>query len=224
MKKYFLGKTIRLIISLLVFSLILHALLRLSLGDPTLGFLRRHGIENASANNLLKVRSQLGIENNFLYSYFQWLTKCLKGDFGVSFIHEVPVSHLFLNRLCVSLNLILPTFFVEVLGSLFLGHLLGSLKREWLYINYTGFLAVLLSMPVYFSSLLLIYLLGITWPLFPFVGSQTSKHIVLPVLSLFLSEGIYLIKVSADLYHEKNASNRIKIAKYRKIKKIYPWC
>ncbi|MGT2910580.1 ABC transporter permease [Streptococcus cameli] len=223
MKKFILQKTLRLIVSLLVFSFLLHVLLRFSVGDPALGFLRRAGVESSSQQQLAEVRQLLGLEGNLFETYIVWLKSALMGDFGVSFVHKKPALLLFGERFLTSLGIILPAYLVNILLSLVLGGMLANVKKEKNFSFLSSFFTILVSTPVYCSSFLLIYLFGIQFQFLPFVGSQTPLHFILPVMCLVISEGAYLSKMSMDLFYENKQSERQLMARFRKMKWYYIW-
>lgn len=82
-------------------------------------------------------------------------------------------------------------------------------------------LSVILSFPIYWLAILSIFLLGVKLKFFPFVGSSTSRHLILPTLVICLSEGSYLTKMVSDLILLVAESEKQKIAIFRGIKWYY---
>lgn len=204
-----------LLLSLVIFSFCLYFLLTLSIGDPALGVLRKNGVQNINHEILQQVRTDLGLSQSFLAQYAQWFLGILQGNFGKSFINDQDVLTLIYQRGQITFILVMVAFVISLLLSLILGCILGNFsKSNWVHLV-DKILTVILSTPVYCIAILLIFLLGVRWQLFPFVGSGSIQHLVLPILVLTLSEGCYLTKMISDLISNIAQSERQLLLRFR---------
>lgn len=219
MSSYFiLRKTIRLLVSVILFSFLLYGLLYLSTGDPALAILQKLGGQNISQKMIEETRIKLGIDGNFFKQYLRWLFSLLKGDLGNSFMTNTPVLQVINEKIWVTVRLLSLSFFSCFMLSLFFGSIIGNFPfLRWI----KQVLSVILSFPIYWLAILSIFLLGVKLKFFPFVGSSTSRHLILPTLVICLSEGSYLTKMVSDLILLVAESEKQKIAIFRGIKWYY---
>ncbi|MCB5955555.1 ABC transporter permease [Enterococcus sp. CWB-B31] len=217
-KRFLLKKTLHLLISLLFFTGLLYGLLYVSTGDPALGVLRRSGGQNVSLKTIEETRRKLGIDGNFFEQYFHWLGNILKGDFGYSFMTNVPVLQIIGEKASVTFKLLGISFIFSTIISLGSGSIIGNFSSlKWVQ----QILSVVLSFPIYWLSLVLIFILGVQLKWLPFVGSNSGKHLILPVMVICLSEGSYLTKMVSDLITLVSGSESQRIAKFRGVKWYY---
>jgi peptide/nickel transport system permease protein len=215
---FVIKKTLRLMISLLLFSFLLYGLLALSTGDPALGVLRRLGVNHVSPEALEATRVKLGMDGAFLERYFKWLLQCLQGNFGYSFQSNIAVRQLMVEKLSITIQLVSSAFIICLFMAVTIGSLIGNFPAlNWL----NQIVSVVLSFPIYWMAIATIFLFGVQLKLFPFVGSSTTWHLVLPIFVLSLSEGCYLTKMTGDLLSISAISERQTIAKFRHIKWYY---
>lgn len=223
MTKPILKRSLRLIVSLLVFSFIFNGLLYLSTGDPVLIHLRSIGVETPSKEMISETKSQLGLQGNYFQQYCHWLIQIFHGHFGTSFAFQTPVIYLLITKLKVSVALLFWGMSLSLVASLSISFLIGNSQKRQLQTLCGNLLVVLLSFPIYWTALLLILFLGVTLSLFPFVGNKTSAHLVLPTMTILLSEGAYLIKMTSDLYYQTSRLPRHLLSKYRGLTIYFQW-
>ncbi|ERM16115.1 MULTISPECIES: ABC transporter permease [Brevibacillus] len=217
-KGFFFWKTLRLVVSLLLFSFLLYELLSFSTGDPALGVLRKLGVQHVSQEAIEEMRTRLGIDGNFLDQYFRWLLNSLKGDFGDSFMTNTPVLQIIAEKAAVTLKLIGISLVICIVFSLSLGGMIGNFPAlKWL----RQLLSVMLSFPIYWIAILAIFIFGVQLKWFPFVGSSSGRHLILPIFVICFSEGCYLSKMVSDLIVSSATSEQQIIAKFRGIKWYY---
>lgn len=214
----FLNKTIRLALSILLFTFILYGLLYLSTGDPALSVLRKFGVQTLSPEVIIETRTKLGIEGDFFEQYIRWLLNMLKGDLGNSFMNDMPVQTLLTEKFLVTLKLLSSSFVLCILLSLIVGGFIGnSPSYHWI----KQIFSILLSFPIYWLAILAIFIFGVQLNWFPFVGSSSSSHFILPILVISFSEGSYLTKMVSDLVETVAKSERQFLAKFRGVKWHY---
>lgn len=216
--KFLAKKTLRLIVSVLLFTLILYGLLIFSTGDPALRVLRKLGIQTVSPAALIEIRKKLGIEGNFFQDYFYWLLQVFRGNLGRSFMTDQPVQQLLAEKLSVTLRLINITFFITCPLSLLLGGWIGN-KPFCRWLN--QLLAVVLSFPIYWLAIFAIFCFGVQLKWFPFVGSNRLQNYLLPIFVMCVSEGAYLTKMVSELIVPVATSERQRIAYFKGIKGYY---
>ena len=101
MLRYALKRLRALVISLMVASLVIFAVIEVVPGDPASFML---GI-NAQPETVAALRDQLSLNQPLHLRYLSWVGGLLTGDFGTSYTYRSPVADIILQRLAVSLPL-----------------------------------------------------------------------------------------------------------------------
>ena len=99
--------------------------------------------------------------------YFGWLKNAVRGDFGISWIYNVPVTQKFKEVIPYSMALNLITFAVQIVISIPLGIL--AARKQYSGVDYaiTVFALAGLSLPTFFLATLLKYVFSIKLKWFP---------------------------------------------------------
>jgi peptide/nickel transport system permease protein len=139
---------------LLVVSIVVFLILRLSPGDPAAVIAGN----SATTQEVEMVREQLGLNRPLLVQYGIWLGKVVQGDLGFSYYLTKPVTALILQRIEPTLALALGTIVISVLVAVPLGTLAAWRMGGWLDRLLSGFSVLGFSVPVFVIGYLLIYL------------------------------------------------------------------
>lgn len=189
MTSYVLKRLISLIPILLFTSFVVFGLVRLTPGDPALIMV---GGRRTSEETLAAIREKYGFDQNVFAQYTRWAGNALRGDLGESFRLKQQVSGLIVERLNITLKLIVFSAVLSILIALPLGILAAVYKNTW--IDYLASLIALLglSSPVYFSGIILILIFAYTLGWFPALGVGKGfwdqlHHLVLPASALALN-------------------------------------
>lgn len=176
--------TRRLLTSLLVIigSLVLvFTILYVLPGDPTDNMVDP---SMATPEVIANLRHQLGVDQPFHIQLLHYFGSILQGDFGKSLLNSDPV----LPKIAESFPATLALTGASVLVSVTVGLLLGVLSA----IHRNGAIDIIarviglfgISMPTFWSGILLILIFSITLGWFPAMGSDGWRTLVLPALAL----------------------------------------
>ncbi len=172
-----------------VVALFVFMMLRLSPGDPAAVIAGDY----ASAEDVERIREQLGLNEPILVQFGSWIGQLLHGDLGISIFTNLPVTTLISQRLEPTLMLALTTIIFTILVAVPLGTLAawksGSLiDRFVMLFSVAGF-----SVPVFVLGYILIYVLAMQLKWLPVQGYKSMftdgvwpflRHIILPTLTL----------------------------------------
>src|SRR5712672_3128997 len=86
-------------------ALFVFLLLRLTPGDPAAILAG----DNATPEQLERIRVSLGLHEPLYSQFFTWINKLVHGDLGVSLISNVPVLQMISQRLEPSISIALST-------------------------------------------------------------------------------------------------------------------
>ena len=93
-----------------VVALFVFLLLRLTPGDPAAILAG----DNATPEQLERIRTSLGLNEPLYTQFFTWIGKLLHGDLGVSLISNVPVLQMIGQRVEPSISIALSTSRVKM--------------------------------------------------------------------------------------------------------------
>ena len=187
MFKYIIKRLLYAIPVFLGITFAIYLLINLAPGGP-LSVLASSGEMSLSDLEALKI--SLGLDKPIVVRYFIWLRDLFRGDMGVSYRTGQEVSMMISQRVIPSLTLTGTGIIGAVLIGVPLG-IISAYKQNSIWDHISTFIAFIgASVPNFFLSLLLIYVLAVKLKLFPTSGMQSSgqagniadflKHLALP--------------------------------------------
>lgn len=192
----FIGKNIVfLVASLLVVSFLVFALNEMSPGSAALKILGPYALPEQIA----AVTRELGLDRPFLVRYLDYLSHCLRGDFGRSILYNAPVTEVISGRLWNTFILASTAFALIVPLSIFLGVAAG--KREGGLVDrlVVLFTTIASSIPEYAMGVILttIFVVMLGWlpgtsPMVEAGGWSIAAQMVLPVAVITLFDAGYV--------------------------------
>ena len=192
MFQFILRRTVASVPTLFLISLLAFFMLYLVPGDPAEIFLG----ENRSTPELLaKVRAEMGLDRPLYVQYLSYMGNILTGRFGRSLNNGQPILKEIANRVPPTLELTFAALFIGVTLGVGLGVLSAVRHNTW--IDSLAMLVALLgvSMPVFWSSLLLIFFFSIKLQWFPAIGQGGVERLVLPAFALGLLSSATLARL-----------------------------
>ena len=101
MRRYVLRRVAAFVATLFFVSVLVFLVIRVLPGDPALLIMGTEGSPDVAA----RLRESMGLNRPLVVQYVDWLGRALRGDLGVSIQYDVPVGHLIVSRLPVTLPL-----------------------------------------------------------------------------------------------------------------------
>lgn len=183
MTKYIFKRIIGLIPLLLGVSLFTFALINLVPGDPVQVYLRIAEIM-PTPQVVAQVRAEMGLDKSLPLQYWEWLTKALKLDFGVSYISKKPVLEEIAYYLPATVELSVAAMLIMLLISLPAG-IFSALYKDSIFDQSSRLFSFLgASMPSYWLGILLVYFFSVQLDLLPTQGRGGLEHLILPAVTL----------------------------------------
>lgn len=164
-------------------SFIVFALMHLTPGNPAEVMLSEFG---ASAEDLRRLRDQLGIDQPWPLQYRDFLAGAVRGDLGRSLFSRRPVTEQIVSALPSTLALTSSAIGIALVVGLPLGIVSALRHRTW--IDSVSMVVSLLgvAMPVFWIAILLILIFSINLAWFPATGGVGAGSMVLPAVALGL--------------------------------------
>jgi peptide/nickel transport system permease protein len=171
-----------------VVALVVFLLLRLTPGDPAAVLAG----DNATPEQLERIRASLGLNEPLYVQFFTWLGKLLHGDLGVSLISNVPVLKMIGQRVEPSISIAVATIIVSVVIAVPLGVIAAWKQGTWIDRFVMGLSVLGFSVPVFLIGYVLIQVFAIDLRWLPVQGYKNIasgfgpflERLVLPTLAL----------------------------------------
>ncbi len=155
-------------------------LIHLIPGDPVEVMLG----ERASAADLERLRSDLGLDRPLARQYGDFLRGLLRGDLGDSFFYRRPVHEVILGKLPATLELALAAMALTVLISIPVGTI-AAVRKDTAVDRGAMFGSLLgISIPNFWLGPMLAILFSIKLGWLPVSGREGAASIILPALTL----------------------------------------
>lgn len=185
----------RLFTSLLVILgslLLVFVIVYLLPGDPTFVMLDP---ATATPEMIANLRHELGLDQSFLAQFVSYVNHMLHGDFGKSIVNSEPVLPKILKHFPATLALTLASSFISVVIGILLGVLSAIHRNTWIDIvtRIVGLFGI--SMPTFWSGILLILVFSIQFGWFPAMGSEGWKTVVLPAFALGIVGSGFIVRM-----------------------------
>jgi peptide/nickel transport system permease protein len=171
-----------------VVALFVFLLLRLTPGDPAAILAG----DNATAEQLERIRVSLGLHEPIYIQFFTWINQLLHGDLGVSLISNVPVLKMIGQRIEPSISIALSTIILSILIAVPLGVIAAWRHGTWIDRFVMGLSVLGFSVPVFVIGYVLIQIFAIDLRWLPVQGFRSFssglgpflERLVLPTLTL----------------------------------------
>jgi peptide/nickel transport system permease protein len=139
-------------------SVVIFALLRMIPGDPVLIMI---GAENATPEEVLRLRHVLGLDQGIHIQYLRFLQRLVTGNLGTSLSSDEPVLQLIRERLPATIELTLAAMLVSLAIAIPAG--VVSAIRKYSVLDTAGTVGALLgiSMPNFWLGVMLIFLFAL---------------------------------------------------------------
>ena len=180
MSRYVYKRLVLLIPVLFGITLLIFFIMELAPGDPAQLILG----ETATAEDIAKLRAEMGLNDNFFVRYFRYVAHALRGDLGNSYRTGVSVAKEVFERFPNTLTLAFLGVSLSVCLALPIG-IISAVKQYSLMDNLSMLLALILtSMPGFWLGMMLILFFSLYLGWFPATGVDTWRNFVLPIMTL----------------------------------------
>ncbi len=172
---------------------------------------------------------RFGLDLPLWEQYFIFVTNLLQGDFGRSFIYNVPVLELIAGRLPATLELVLISVVTATLLGVGLGVYAGYRPESWIARGIMAVSVLGFSVPSFWVGLILILIFAVNLGWLPaggrgevvsFLGVEWSfltpdglSHIFLPALNLAFFKLAMMIRLARAGTREIMLTDTIKFAR-----------
>lgn len=210
MVQFILRRTVYAIITLLILSLTIFMIVRLT-GDPVT-LLAEPG---ARAEDLDRLRAEWGLDRSWPVQYLAFVKNIVTGELGKSFNYQMPVSTLYFQRLPASLELALAATLVSFIIGIPAG-LISAVRVNSAWDNVGKVVALFgLAVPGFWLGLVLILIFSVYLGWLPTSGTGSIWHLIMPSLALGWYFAASLLRLTRSSMLEVMRSEYIKLARLK---------
>ena len=210
MLKYIGKRLLTMIPVLLGVSFIIFLIMDLAPGSPATAILG----ENATAEDVAALEEELGLNKNVIVRYIDYIGGIvLHGDFGESWMTNLPVQAELMARLPTTLKVAIGSIIIMLLVGVPIG-VLSAVKQYTLVDTISLFTAMFLtSMPSFFFGLILMLVFALILGWLPATGNDTWRHYILPCVTLAVNFLAQLIRMTRSNMLEVIRADYIRTAR-----------
>lgn len=209
MLKFIFKRFIFMIPVIIGISFIIFSVMALTPGDPARLILG----ENASQSDVDQLREEMGLNDNFVIRYINYMKDVLTGDFGTSYRTRIPVYDEVFARFPNTLVLAFWGISLSVLIGVPVGII--SAVKQYSIIDTVSLAAALIltSIPAFWLGLMLILFFSLKLDLLPSTGVDTWKNFILPSITLAAGTMATLIRMTRSTMLEVIRQDYIRTAR-----------
>lgn len=183
MVKKIISRIVQFLLVLVAVSFFTFSLVYLAPGDAAEMVLSLQG-DGASAEVTNEMREEMGLNDPFLVQYGRWVKNALHGDLGVSYKNGHTVASEISGKFIHTVELAGISFVVLILIAFPLG-VISALYHNRAADAIIRIITILgVSIPQFWLSLMLIYVLAVQLNLLPVAVSVTPKGMIMPVIAI----------------------------------------
>lgn len=208
MIQFFLKRLVGIIPVAFGVSLLAFSMGHLTPGDPVAIMLG----ERATAEDVARLRAQLGLDDPLPVQYFRYVKNAVLGDLGTSIRSSQPVLSEISERLPPTAALTGAAMLLASLIGVGLGTLAAISRRPFLDSLIMAFALIGISMPTFWSGLLFIMLFSLTWNLLPVTGTGIAG-LIMPAITLALPSAAVLARMTRSSLLEVLGEDYVRTAR-----------
>ncbi|TNF21062.1 MAG: ABC transporter permease [Rhodobacteraceae bacterium] len=199
-------------------------------GDPIDNMLG----QERTAEDIARLREQLGLDRNFFVQYFRFLQEAIQGNFGVSYRQGRPVTQILLERAPATLELAAVSSILAIVFGIALG-VFTAIRRDGVLAHVIMSASLIgVSLPTFLIGILLIYVFSVELGWLPsfgrgdvvdlggwktgFLTASGLKALILPSITLGLYQMTLIMRLVRSEMLEVLRQDYIRFARARGLK------
>ncbi len=210
MASFVIRRTLYAVVTLLILSLTIFTVVRLT-GDPVT-LMAEPG---ARAEDLDRIRVEWGLDRPLPVQYLSFLKNIATGELGNSFNYEMPVSTLYFQRLPNSLELALAATLISFVIGIPAG-MISAVKVNTPWDSAGKVIALFgLAVPGFWLGLVMILVFSVWLGWLPTSGQGGWQNLIMPAVALGWYFAASLLRLTRSSMLEVMGSEYIKLARLK---------
>lgn len=194
MLKYILKRLSLLIPTLFGVITLVFFMIALSPGDPARVMLG----ERATAENVEKLRHELGLDKPLYVQYSLYMQRIVKLDFGRSIKTGQKVSEEIRDHFPATIELAIWAMMFSTGVGILMGVVSATRKNTWIDFSSMVTALVGVSMPVFWLALVFIMIFSVKLDLFPTGGRMNIRYYFTSMTGFYILDGFILLFKTGD--------------------------
>lgn len=189
---YVSRRLLLLVPTLLGVTLATFLMLRLTPGDPVSIMLG----EFASGPEVVRLRRDLGLDRPLVVQYLKFVERVVRGDLGTSIRSRRPVLDEITDRFPSTVVLTMAAMVLAVSAGVSIGAIAATSRNPAVDSAAMAFALLGLSMPTFWSGLLLILVFSLRLGWLPIIESEGLRALILPAVTLAAPASAVLARIT----------------------------
>lgn len=186
MLKYIFKRLLQLIPILMIVSIVIFYMVRLSNIDPVSVII---GDKRSTPEIIAQIKEKYNFNKPLIVQYFIWMNGLLHGNLGIDYKNKQEIASLIVSRLPVTAGLVFFSSFISIAVAIPVGILTAVRKNTYVDKILSIITLVLVSSPGFLTSVFLIIAVSSISPQFAFTGtfntlSEYIQRMIFPSLAL----------------------------------------
>lgn len=174
----------------------------------------------ATAEDLARLREQMGLDDSFLVQFGRFLQTLASGDLGTSLVTGRSVESQIVSQLPATIELTFAALAIAVVLGIPLG-VISAIKRGTWVDSFSMIVALVgVSMPNFWLGLLFILLFSMHLGIFPASGTGGLDHLILPAFTLGFSGIAVIARITRSSLLEVIHSDFVRTARSKGLKPL----
>ncbi len=152
----------------------------------------------ADAETIARIRAEMGLDQPLFTRFWSYLSKVAGGDLGDSVVTGRPVLESLTEKLPYTLKLASLAMLVSIFAGVIMGIISAITQGRWLDRLCTVFSVAGISIPVFLSGLVFLYVFAVKLRWFPTSGFRAGDSMlvfVLPAFTLGIRSAAFLARI-----------------------------
>lgn len=132
--------------------------------------------KNATAEQVERLKHLYGLDMGLVEGYLKWISNAVRGDFGMSFSFQKPVTEVIASKMWVSFWLAFIAFIFELIIAIPFGIISATKQYSKLDYGVTVFALIGISLPSFFFAAILQRTFSVKLGWFPVQGMITARY------------------------------------------------
>ena len=209
MHKYVIRRVLMLIPVMLGVAFVVFTIMFFTPGDPAKIMLG----ERAPAEEVARLRTQMGLDDPFLVQFVNFVGNALRGDLGRSLVTRRSVAAELFSRFPATMQLAAAAVLVAVAMGIPIG-IVSATKQYSIFDGVSMALALVgVSMPNFWQGMMMILLFSIALGILPSSGYGTIWHLLMPALTIGTSAAATITRMTRSSMLEVVRQDYIRTAR-----------
>jgi len=193
MTAYIIRRLLMALVIVIIVTLIVFFSMRLLPGDPLIIFLGQQATSGAIPHEQIEsLRIEYGLDKPLMVQYGNWAWGLLHGNLGTSIYYHENVGTLMRDRFPITLHLGVLALILNIVIGVLMGLAAAIRRGTWIDAVSTFLANIGVCIPIFWLSVMLIYLFGLQLHWLPIAGYTppfenfwlNSRQIIMPVFCM----------------------------------------